>query len=330
MKFNKSVANGGHSLQQGVTMKAKQRFFISSVLTIAMAVTTAQAFWGDQKANQSTSQATTSPNIVVSIKPIHSIVSALTQGVSTPTLLLNANQSAHHAHLKPSQISQLEKADLVVIVHPDFEEGLAKSIRNIQADKVLTVDQSEDEQGHEHEHEHEHKHAGSVNHHSWLNIKDMRGFIQALSQRLIKIDPKNKAIYLANLDTLKHKLDELQDTTQQQLSSYTNQPLMTYNNAFEHFVENYKLKSIGRVSRQHEGEISIFKVLKAKEAIKEHKAHCLLLTTDVTQKRINTIVEGLNINTAKVDIMGFDIKPGVDHYPQLIQNIANEVEQCLK
>ena len=271
-----------------------------------------------------------SPNIVVSIKPIHSIVSALTQGVSTPTLLLSGNQSAHHAHLKPSQISLLEKADLVVIVHPDFEEGLAKSIRNIQADKVLTVDQSEDEQGHEHEHEHEHEHAGSVNHHSWLNIEDMRSFTQALSQRLIKIDPKNKAIYLANLDALKLKLDELQDATQQQLSNYTNQSLMTYNNAFEHFIENYKLKSVGRVSRQHEGEISIFKVLKAKESIKEHKVNCLLLTTDATQKRINTIVEGLSINTEKVDIMGFDIKPGADHYPQLIQNIVNKVEQCLK
>jgi zinc transport system substrate-binding protein len=318
------VANGVHSLQQGVKMKTKQRFFISSALTIVMAATTAQAFWGNQEINQSTSQVTASPNIVVSIKPIHSIVSALTQGVSTPTLLLNANQSAHHAHLKPSQVSQLEKADLVVIVHPDFEEGLAKSIRNIQADKVLTVDQSEDEQGHEHEHD------GSVNHHSWLNIEDMQGFTQALSQRLIKIDPKNKAIYLANLDALKLKLDELQDATQQQLSNYTNQSLMTYNNAFEHFIENYKLKSVGRVSRQHEGEISIFKVLKAKESIKEHKVNCLLLTTDATQKRINTIVEGLSINTAKVDIMGFDIKPGADHYPQLIQNIANEVEQCLE
>lgn len=318
------VANGVHSLQQGVIMKTKQRFFISSALTIVMAATTAQAFWGNQEINQSTSQVTASPNIVVSIKPIHSIVSALTQGVSTPTLLLNANQSAHHAHLKPSQVSQLEKADLVVIVHPDFEEGLAKSIRNIQADKVLTVDQSEDEQGHEHEHD------GSVNHHSWLNIEDMQGFTQALSQRLIKIDPKNKAIYLANLDALKLKLDELQDATQQQLSNYTNQSLMTYNNAFEHFIENYKLKSVGRVSRQHEGEISIFKVLKAKESIKEHKVNCLLLTTDATQKRINTIVEGLSINTEKVDIMGFDIKPGADHYPQLIQNIVNKVEQCLK
>ena len=269
-----------------------------------------------------------SPNIVVSIKPIHSIVSALTQGVSIPTLLLSGNQSAHHAHLNPSQISLLEKADLVVIVHPDFEEGLAKSVRNIQADKVLTVDQSEDEQGHEHEHEHEH--AGSVNHHSWLNIEDMQGFTQALSQRLIKIDPKNKAIYLANLDALKLKLDELQNTTQQQLSNYTNQPLMTYNNAFEHFIENYELKSVGSVSRQHGENLSIFKILKAKQIIKDEKVTCLFFTTETQHKRINTLTEGLNINTADIDIIGFDIQPGVDHYFKLMQNIAQKTSQCLK
>ena len=267
-----------------------------------------------------------SPNIVVSIKPIHSIVSALTQGVSTPTLLLSGNQSAHHAHLKPSQISLLEKADLVVIVHPDFEEGLAKSIRNIQADRVLTVDQNEDEQSHEHEHEH----AGSVNHHSWLNIEDMQDFTQVLSQRLIKIDPKNKAIYLANLNTLKHKLDELQDITQQQLSNYTNQPLITYNNAFEHFIENYKLKSVGSVSRQHGENLSIFKILKAKQIIKDEKVTCLFFTTETQHKRINALTEGLKIKTADIDIIGFDIKSGADHYLKLIQGITYKAVQCLK
>ncbi len=265
-----------------------------------------------------------SPNIVVSIKPIHSIVSALTQGVSVPTLLLSGNQSAHHAHLKPSQISLLEKADLVVIVHPDFEEGLAKSIRNIQANKVLTVDQSETEQGHNHEH------SGAANHHSWLNIQDMQGFTQALSQRLVKIDPKNKAIYLANLGALKLKLDKLQDTTQQQLSSYTNQPLITYNNAFEHFIENYKLNSVGSVSRQHGENLSIFKILKAKKIMKDEKVTCLLFTTETPHKRINVLTEGLKINTADIDIIGFDIKPGADHYLKLMQNITHKAVQCLK
>lgn len=55
MNFNKSLALatlGEHfSQQQGVIMKAQKRFAISSVLTIAMAATTAQAFWGNNEAN---------------------------------------------------------------------------------------------------------------------------------------------------------------------------------------------------------------------------------------------------------------------------------------
>jgi zinc transport system substrate-binding protein len=45
------------------------------------------------------------PNIVVSIKPIHSIVSNITQGITTPKLLIKDNQSPHNFHLKPSQMS---------------------------------------------------------------------------------------------------------------------------------------------------------------------------------------------------------------------------------
>ena len=158
----------------------------------------------------------------------------------------------------------------------------------------------------------------------------MHDFTQALSQRLIKIDPKNKAIYLSNLDTLKHKLDELQNTTQQQLSIYTNQPLITFNNAFEHFIENYKLKSVGSVSRQHGENLSIFKILKAKQIIKDEKVTCLLFTTETQHKRINALTEGLKIKTADIDIIGFDIKPGADHYLKLIQDITHKAVQCLK
>ena len=42
------------------------------------------------------------PNVVVSIKPIHSIVSALMEGVSRPQLLIESSDSAHTFHLKPT------------------------------------------------------------------------------------------------------------------------------------------------------------------------------------------------------------------------------------
>ena len=70
--------------------------------------------------------ANSTPNVVVSIKPIHSIVSALMEGVSKPQLLLESSDSAHTFHLKPSQLRLLSNADLVITIGDSFEMGLKK------------------------------------------------------------------------------------------------------------------------------------------------------------------------------------------------------------
>ena len=70
------------------------------------------------------------PNIVVSIKPIHSIVSTLMNGVSKPQLLLKSNESAHTFHIKPSQLNLLSNVDLLITIGDSFESGLTKVIRN--------------------------------------------------------------------------------------------------------------------------------------------------------------------------------------------------------
>mgnify|MGYP001417436870 FL=1 len=79
------------------------------------------------------------PSVVVSIKPIHSIVSALMSGIAEPQLLLKSNNSAHTFHLKPSQMRMLANADLVIIISEDFESGLRKAIKNIENDSLFQI-----------------------------------------------------------------------------------------------------------------------------------------------------------------------------------------------
>ena len=76
--------------------------------------------------------AQSTPNVVVSIKPLHSIVSNLMEGVSRPQLLLESSDSAHTFHLKPSQLSLLSNADLVITIGDGFETGLKKTLGNIE------------------------------------------------------------------------------------------------------------------------------------------------------------------------------------------------------
>ncbi len=65
------------------------------------------------------------PNVVVSIRPIHSIVSALMEGVSEPRLLLDSNDSAHTFHLMHSQLNVLSIVDLFLTICVCFVSGVS-------------------------------------------------------------------------------------------------------------------------------------------------------------------------------------------------------------
>jgi len=71
------------------------------------------------------------PSVVVSIKPLHSLVAGVMRGVGTPHLLLTGTASPHHFQLKPSQAVLLSRADLVVWVGPNLETPLQKSLASL-------------------------------------------------------------------------------------------------------------------------------------------------------------------------------------------------------
>lgn len=279
------------------------------------------------------SNAFATPNIVVSIKPIHSIVSALTHGVTEPKLLLDTGQSAHHTHLKPSQLSLLNQADLVIFIHPTFEGGFDKVFSSLKHNKKLIIGNTKGihlirpEEDHEDE---KHGEDEGTNYHLWLDIANMQIFAKTLSSKLSQIDSNNQSIYANNLNQLIKKLDKLKQTIQQQLSKYQQKPIAGYSNAFVYFMHANQLTQSTTVNNQHGENLSIYKILAAKQTIKDTQTTCLIATPEIQQKRINTLKEGLSIKSATIDIIGLDLSPGSSLYFELMQNISNNINQCLK
>ena len=74
--------------------------------------------------------------VVTSIKPIHSLVSAVMQGVGEPSLLIDGAGSPHNYSLKPSQAKELQKANLIFWIGHDLEAFLESSIENIAPQAV--------------------------------------------------------------------------------------------------------------------------------------------------------------------------------------------------
>ena len=71
--------------------------------------------------------------VVVSIKPIHSLVAGVMSGVGSPTLIVEGNGSPHTYSLKPSHAAKIETADLIFWVGHRLEPFLEKPLESLGA-----------------------------------------------------------------------------------------------------------------------------------------------------------------------------------------------------
>ena len=73
---------------------------------------------------------------VTSIKPIHSLVSYIMEGVGSPDLIVDGYNSPHGFSLKPSHAKMLQEADIVIYVGEGLEEFLEKPLDSLAQNAV--------------------------------------------------------------------------------------------------------------------------------------------------------------------------------------------------
>ena len=274
------------------------------------------------------------PNIVVSIKPIHSIVSALMNGVSKPQLLLDSNDSAHTFHLKPSQLKLLSNADLLITIGDSFESGLSKVIRNIDQNYRLNLSEIKELQIYDFRDHNEIEHDEHDEHdkdlHLWLDVGNVQIIAEKIKQKLIEINPSNKEQYNTNYLELKSKLNQLEEKIQFQLEPIKSTPFAIYADILQYFEKNFDLNKPVIIAPYHGARLSINRVIKAKNKMKNQKTRCLIYGSENTSKQINVLTEGLDIKAHSVDILGVKLEPGSEQYFDLMKEISNQLASCLE
>ncbi|MBT5640228.1 MAG: zinc ABC transporter solute-binding protein, partial [Rhodobiaceae bacterium] len=67
-------------------------------------------------------------SIITSVKPLHSIVSAIAANSDQVELLVTTNQSPHDYQLKPSQIKAMQDASIIFYFDDNFETFMSSAI----------------------------------------------------------------------------------------------------------------------------------------------------------------------------------------------------------
>ena len=108
--------------------------------------------------------------VATSIKPLHSLVSYVMEGVGTPDIIIDGSSSPHTFQLKPSHASMLQEADIIFWIGEDLEVFLETPLDSIAKNvkRVTLMDSNEidllkfreknvfdDHEGHDEHDEHE-------------------------------------------------------------------------------------------------------------------------------------------------------------------------------
>jgi len=281
--------------------------------------------------------AQSTPNVVVSIKPIHSIVTALMEGVSRPQLLLESSDSAHTFHLKPSQLNLLSNADLVITIGDGFETGLKKTLGNINDGLHIVASEIDDlhlyhfrnPDTNEIDKDDEHEHADN-DLHLWLDIDNMQKTAQYINEQLIKIDPNNSNIYETNLIKIQSKLNKLKSELQQQLAPFSLERFAIFSDTLQYFEKSFQFQKPVIITPYHGARLSIHKTLEARKKMKDLKIKCLLYGPENTSKKVNILSEDLPIKALRIDILGDKLNAGSNQYFNLMKGLSSQLVECLE
>ena len=280
-----------------------------------------------------------SENFVATIKPIHSLLQSILGDTENAVLLIDNNASPHNYQLKPSNIKTLTQAELIVFIDPSFEvfmEKLSSSIgQNVelielahQGNLELLEPRKYDTNNDSSEHDtHDH---GLIDPHLWLNPNNARAIVTLLAEKLSVLKPENKSIYQQNLKKTIDKLDNLENQLLHQLKPLSKSQFIVQHDAYYYFEKYYGLESISALALDAAIPPSVKLVQNISDSIEENNVVCIFYEPQFSAKLVKAIAADTNIKTTELDPIGQDINPGSDLYFELMSQLGNNFEKCLR
>jgi zinc transport system substrate-binding protein len=284
------------------------------------------------------------PDVVVTIKPIHSLVAGVMSGVGKPELLLSGAQSPHTFSLRPSDVRKLGAAELIVWVGRDFETFLTRTLKSLPPrTRVLQLQGSrgiarlpirrggvwEDRHGHAHI-EHDEPGEKVMDPHIWLSPQNAREIVTLVKQALIEVDPGNAPRYQDNARDLKTRLNALDQELLARLTPVQWVPFIVFHDAFHYFERHYHLNAIGSITLSPDRQPGVRRIHEIHARLERLEARCIFSEPQFEPKLLKTIVAGTRVKTGVLDPIGVDIPAGRDAYFTLMHRLTDSLVSCLE
>ncbi|AQT43347.1 zinc transport system substrate-binding protein [Bartonella apihabitans] len=286
-------------------------------------------------------QASSVPHVVVSIKPLHSLVAAVMGKLGTPALIVKQAGSEHGYALKPSDAKILSEADIIFIANPDMELFLVKPIENLGVkDRMIALSAAPGvellpirEGGLFEDHGDDHNHGGDTAHamdfHFWLDPENARKVVAYVADVLAKKDPDHAEIYHNNANAYDKVIVETEQNIKQSVAPVSDENFIVFHDAYQYFEHRFGLHAIGSVALDPERQPGAQRISAIKNTILQQKAVCVFAEPQYPNKLVDIVIESTPAKVGMLDPLGQSLPEGAGLYPELIANLADNLVNCL-
>ena len=276
--------------------------------------------------------------VVTTIKPIHSLVAGVMDGLGSPSLIVDGSNSPHNFSLKPSHAKMIEDAEIIFWVGEDLETFMIKPLESIannatkvsfmDLDSIIKLKFKEENilevEGYDDDHD---KHAdGEFDAHIWLDPKNAIEIVNEIAKTLSLKDPNKKNVYYSNAEKLNHSLNELIEKIN--LSINKDARFIVFHDAYQYFEKRFDVSSAGALILNEEALPSAKRVSEIHKIIKKQNINCIISEPQFNPNIIKSIAQDSSILTGSFDPLGSSFDTNKNLYFEMILSLSNSLKDC--
>lgn len=261
------------------------------------------------------------PKVETDIPPIAALVAQVMGDLGTPGMLLDKGGDEHDLQLRPSQMRDLNSAQLLVWVGPALTPGLQTALDatpNLQSLTLLDdpvtkqIDYTE----------------GGQNPHAWLDPTNASAWAGLIADRLAMLDPENAATYKANAAAAQTHIAELDADIARQLAALT-QTFVTYHDAYGYFTNHYNLTSAGGLAAGDAAPPGAASLSDLRAKATDGTIACAFPEAQHDPALIVNLAEGTSVFIGPpLDPVGSTLDPTPQAYATLLTNLTKALLTC--
>lgn len=289
--------------------------------------------------------------VVVTIRPVHSLVSAVMDGVGEPRLLIDGNASPHTFTMKPSDAKALHDATVIFRVAESIEPFTTKLAKSLPAStRMVTLEavpgltrhelrtgaafeaHSHGREGGRGGHAHRHSHASArtgLDGHVWLDPDNAVKIADHVAETLAQLAPAHGPRLRANAASLRTRIEALTPAIDAQLRPLAAKRYVVFHDAYQYFEQRFGLSPVGSVTVSPDVSPSAKRLTELRSRIRDLKAVCVFAEPQFEPKLVATVVEGMPLRRGVLDPLGAAIPAGPEQYFGLLRALATDLATCL-